>query len=54
MTKRRICTASGSIVETTMPSWAVSMHDIWIPFTGPSRSFTAQSRQAPTLPRAGW
>ena len=30
------------------------MHDIWIPFTGPSRKFMAQRRQAPTLPSAGW
>ena len=53
-TRLRIRAASPSLVETTIPSWAGTMHDIWIPFTGPSRNFMAQSRHAPTLPSAGW
>ena len=48
-----MATASGSVVETTMPSWTGSMQDIWIPLTGPSSILTAQTRQAPAFPSAG-
>src|SRR6185369_9635527 len=53
MTDLRRAMASGSVVDTTMPSWAGSMQDICSPLTGPSSIFTAHTRQAPALPRAG-
>ena len=54
ITRLRIRAASGSTVETTIPSCAGTMHDIWTPFTGPSMNRMAHNRHAPTLPRAGW